>query len=208
MSNSKDIFDLNQRWNERYQQNDYFYGKAPNDFLKSKSGIFLPNKKVLCLAEGEGRNSVFIAKQGCHVTAVDFSPVGLEKLQKLARENSVTIETVCADLKDYDMGQGQWDIIVSIWCHLPSELRKTVHKRVTDALKPQGYFLLESYTPDQIPKNTGGPKELDRLMTAKSLKLDLAGLKMVELREAERIVSEGVGHNGLSAVVQALAQKE
>lgn len=208
MSSSKDFFDLNQRWNERYQQNDYFYGKAPNDFLKAKSDIFLPNKKVLCLAEGEGRNSVFIAKQGGHVTAIDFSPVGLEKLQKLARENSVTIETVCADLKDYDMGQDQWDVIVSIWCHLPSELRKTVHKRVKDALKPQGYFLLESYTPDQIPKNTGGPKELDRLMTAKSLKLELAGLKMVELREIERNVSEGMGHTGLSAVVQALAQKE
>ena len=208
MGNSNDLFDLNQRWNERYQQNDYFYGKAPNDFLKANAHIFSTGQKVLCLAEGEGRNSVFIAKQGCHVTAVDFSPVGLEKLQNLARENSVMIETVCANLKDFDMGQNKWDVIVSIWCHLPSELRKTVHTRVSGALKPNGYFLLESYTPDQIAKNTGGPKEVDRLMTAKILKLELAGLKMLELREIERNISEGVGHNGQSSVVQVLAQKE
>ncbi len=207
MSKAGDLLEQNQRWNERYQQDGYYYGRDANDFLKSKAALFTPGKKVLCLAEGEGRNAVFIAKQGCQVTAVDFSAVGLEKLQKLAAENSVTIETTCANLRHYEMGQNKWDIIVSVWCHLPSELRRLVHARVPDALKSNGHFLLEAYTPNQIGKNTGGPIELDRVMTAAALKVELSGLKIIELQETERQISEGVGHNGMSSVVQMLAQK-
>lgn len=207
MKDSNNVFENNQRWNERYQQDGYYYGRDANDFLKSMAALFTPGKNVLCLAEGEGRNAVFIAKQGCQVTAIDFSPVGLEKLKKLAAENSVTIDTTCANLRHYEMGQNKWDVIVSIWCHLPSELRRIVHARVPEALKPNGYFLLEAYTPDQIGKKTGGPIELDRVMTAGALKVELSGLKVIELKETERQISEGVGHNGMSSVVQMLAQK-
>jgi SAM-dependent methyltransferase len=196
-------------WNERYSGKDYFYGKDPNDFLRENIHQIQAGSRVLCLAEGEGRNAVFIActVHQSKVTAVDGSSTGLEKTRLLASEKNVTIETVCADLNDFDLGMGQWDAIVSIWCHLPSELRKRVHAGVVRALKPNGCFLLEAYTPAQLKHSTGGPKSEDMLMTLEGLRTELNGLRMIVGQEIERTVLEGQGHTGQSAVVQAIARK-
>jgi SAM-dependent methyltransferase len=116
----------------------------------------IPKGKVLSLAEGEGRNAVFLAKQGYAITAVDASLVGLNKGRKLAEENNVVVEFIHADLADYDLGENKWDGIISIFCPLPSSLRKALYKRVIAGLKQNGVFLVEAYTPDQLKHGTGG----------------------------------------------------
>ena len=143
-------------WDKEYDREEYIYGKLPNDFLKSHFDS-LPKGKVLLLAEGEGRNTVFLAKLGYSVTAVDISSVGLKKAEKLAKENNVTIETICADLEVFDLGEDKWDGIVSIYCHLPPTLRQDLYNRIQLALKPSGVFLLEGYRPEQLGYKTGGP---------------------------------------------------
>jgi 2-polyprenyl-3-methyl-5-hydroxy-6-metoxy-1,4-benzoquinol methylase len=194
-------------WDHRYSTEEYAYGTAPNDFLKEKYNV-IPKGNILSLAEGEGRNAVFLAKQGYSVTAVDASEVGLSKAKKLAEASGVTIELVQADLAGFDIGENQWDGIVSIFCPLPSALRKAMHQKVVAGLKPNGVFLLEAYTPNQLKYGTGGGKSADTMTSKESLILELAGLKFIHLIELERNVVEGIYHTGLGAVVQAIASKE
>ena len=194
-------------WDERYSPDEYVYGKAPNQFLEENYNA-IPKGKVLSLAEGEGRNAVFLAKQGYSVTAVDASQVGLSKAKKLAEENGVELELIRGDLVDFDIGENKWDGIVSIFCPLPSALRKELHKKVVAGLKPKGVFLLEAYTPDQLKYGTGGGNSADTMTSKDSLILELNDLKFTHLIELERNVVEGIYHTGLAAVVQAIALKE
>ena len=194
-------------WDERYSGEEYAYGTKPNEFLEENVG-HIPKGRVLSFAEGEGRNAVFLAKRGYSVTAVDASIVGLNKARKLAEENGVVVEFVHADLADYDLGEDEWDGIVSIFCPLPSTLRKQLYKRVEAALKPNGVFLLEAYTPEQLKHGTGGGNSADVMQTKESLTLELPGLKFRHLVELERDVIEGIYHTGVGAVVQAIASKE
>ncbi len=194
-------------WNERYSAEEYAYGTSPNKFLEANFSS-IPKGKVLSLAEGEGRNAVFLAKQGYSVTAVDSSLVGLNKARKLAEENGVVIEFIQADLADYDLGENQWDGIVSIFCPLPSSIRKQLHKKVAAGLKPNGVFLLEAYTPEQLKHGTGGGNSVDVMQSKETLSLELAGLKFQHLIELERDIIEGIYHTGIGAVVQAIASKE
>lgn len=193
-------------WDEKYSVDDYVYGKEPNRFLAERAAE-LPPGEVLSLAEGEGRNAVYLAGLGFRVTAVDLSPVGLAKAQRLAAEKGVEIETKCADLAHYELGEARWDGIVSIFGHLPPEVRRQVYARIPAALKPGGILLLEAYTPDQMGRGTGGPRSVDLLVTADMLRDELAGLEFLRLEELEREVMEGHGHTGLSAVVQLVARK-
>ena len=196
-------------WDERYAPEKYYYGTEPNDFLAIQSKIFLkPVSNILCLAEGEGRNSVYLARLGHKVTAVDFSSVALEKLKKLALQANVEVNTICADLSNFQIVQGHWDAIVSIWCHIPSHARRAIHNQVILGLKTGGIYLLESYTPKQIPLGTGGPKDADLLPTANLLKKELPLLRIEYLAELQREIHEGQGHNGMSEVVQLIAIKE
>ena len=194
-------------WDERFSAEEFAYGKDPNQFLRENYEA-IPKGRVLSLAEGEGRNAVFLAKQGYAVTAVDGSEVGLRKAEILARENGVEIDFVHADLAEYELGENRWDGIVSIFCPLPSALRKQVHKKVLAGLKPGGVFLLEAYTPDQLKYGTGGGSSADTMTSKESLILDLKGLKFIHLIELERNVVEGTYHTGLGSVLQAIASKE
>jgi SAM-dependent methyltransferase len=194
-------------WDERYSAAEYAYGTKPNEFLEAKVSS-IPKGEVLSLAEGEGRNAVFLAKQGYSVTAVDASLVGLNKARKLAEENGVVVEFIHADLAEFDLGENRWDGIVSIFCPLPSSVRKQLYKKVEAGLKRGGVFLLEAYTPDQLKHGTGGGNTVDVMQTTESLSLELTGLKFGHLIELEREVREGSYHTGLGAVVQAIASKE
>ncbi len=176
-------------WDERYGAAHYIYGTTPNQFLE-QNFKFIPKGKVLSLAEGEGRNAVFLAKQGYSVTAVDGSLVGVEKARKLAKDNGVTVEFIHADLAEYDIGENQWDGIVSIFFPAPSALRKVLHQKVAAGLKPGGVYLVEAYTPDQLKHRTGGGTSADTMMTKESLSTELAGLKFSHLVELEREVIE------------------
>jgi len=191
-------------WDERYSAEEYAYGTNPNKFLEANVSS-IPKGKVLSLAEGEGRNAVFLAKQGYSVTAVDASLVGLNKARKLVEDNGVIVEFIHTDLAEYDLGENKWDGIVSIFCPLPSSIRKQLHKKVEAALKRNGVFLLEAYTPTQLKYGTGGGNSVDVMQSKESLSLELAGLKFKHLIELERDVVEGIYHTGIGAVVQAIA---
>lgn len=193
-------------WDERYAQPGYAYGTEPNDFLASVAGR-IPPGPVLCLAEGEGRNAVFLARRGHSVTAVDASRVGLAKAEALAREHGVELATVVADLASYSIEPGAWAGIVSIWCHLPQPLRARVHRAAVAGLRPGGIFVLEAYTPAQLAFGTGGPKTVELLFRLDELREELVGLELEHAVELERIIHEGTFHEGRSAVVQVLGVK-
>ncbi len=197
-------------WDARYAEPALAYGDAPNDFLAGVADRLPPGGRVLCLAEGQGRNAVFLAGLGHAVTAVDQSATGLERARALARARGVEIETVVADLADYDLGAEVWDAVVSIFAHTPAAVRRSLHDRVAPALRTGGALVLEAYTPAQTERDTGGPSgpaAVDITMTAAGLADEVAGLHAEILREVERTVIEGPYHRGEAAVVQMLAWK-
>ena len=193
-------------WDQRYAVDEYVYGKEPNDFLAEVSGGLAPGK-VLCLAEGEGRNAVYLAALGHAVTAVDASAVGLEKARKLAAERGVRIATRVADLADFTIAPQHWDGVVAIFCHLPPDLRRLVHRRIVTGLRPGGRFILEAYTPRQLQFKTGGPPTAELLITLADLQAELTGLDFEIAEEVERDIHEGHCHFGRGAVVQIVARK-
>ena len=194
-------------WNERYSEDGFTYGTNPNDFLATHVNKLKEAGKVLCLAEGEGRNALFLARKGFQVTAVDFSEVGIQKIKENAQKEGLKIEAVVADLKDFDMGEDQWDGIISIFAPLPPPLRKIVHSKIQRALRPKGILILEAYTPKQIKFQTGGPKDEAMLVNLNILQEELSELTPVFETETEREIHEGKYHNGPSAVVQFIAEK-
>jgi SAM-dependent methyltransferase len=193
-------------WNERYGSPGYAYGTEPNDFLASVASR-IPPGRVLSIADGEGRNGVFLATLGHEVTSVDASSVGLAKAQRLAATRGVHITTVVADLADYAIAPDSWEGIVSIFCHLPPALRQRVHRQVVRGLSPGGLFVLEAYSVRQLLHGTGGPASAELLPTLGALRTELAGLELLHAVEIEREIHEGVHHDGLSAVVQVIARK-
>jgi 2-polyprenyl-3-methyl-5-hydroxy-6-metoxy-1,4-benzoquinol methylase len=193
-------------WDQRYNTADYVYGTRPNDFLADVAGR-IPQGRVLCIAEGEGRNAVYLAQLGHEVVAVDASAVGMRKAQKLAQDRGVAIETVVADLADYEIGQNSFDAIVSIFAHVPPAIRGPLHRRIVSGLKPGGMLILEAYTPDQIAYGTGGPPVAELTMTLRALEDELRGLEFTHAAELCRDVVEGSLHTGTGAVVQVVAIK-
>ncbi|MDA8098817.1 MAG: class I SAM-dependent methyltransferase [Nitrospiraceae bacterium] len=193
-------------WDQRYDTEEYVYGIEPNRFLASMADK-IPKGRVLCLAEGEGRNAVFLAKQGCRVLAVDSSPVGLKKAEKLAASQGVSIETQVVDLAHFEIEPGAWDGIVSIFAHVPSAIRKALHRKVVAGLRSGGVLVLEAYTPKQLEYKTGGPPNADMMMTLAGLREELAGLEFLHAKELDRDVIEGRLHTGKGAVVQVVAKK-
>ena len=193
-------------WDDRYNESGYAYGESPNDYLVSVAQKMTGNQ-VLSLAEGEGRNAVYLATEGYDVTAVDSSAVGLKKAQALAKKNQVNINTVITDLADFMPGIEQWDAVVSIFCHLPAPIRGQLHKRVIAALRSGGVLILEAYRPQQLEFATGGPGDANLMMTLEQLEKELSGLTFEIAREIERDVVEGKYHHGRAAVVQILARK-
>lgn len=194
-------------WDAKYGGEEFIYGKQPNEFLMSQVAKLKPNGAILCLAEGEGRNAVYLATVGFKVTAVDCSVVGLKKLQRLADASGVHIDTVVADLTEFDIGTSKWDGIVSIWCHIPPLLRRSVHADCVRGLKSGGVFILEAYTAKQLEFGTGGPASKNLMMNRTDLQHELAGLSELTINELQREVYEGIGHNGISAVVQCVGIK-
>lgn len=194
-------------WDERYGNHEYIFGKEPNDFLKSVAGQIPAAGKVLCLADGEGRNGVYLASLGYEVTSVDQSAVGLEKANALAAERGVSITTVAADLTEYDLGTGCWDAVVSIFFHIPEAPRNQIYERVTQSLKAGGLLLLESYTPDQLKFRTGGPPVAELMMTTDIAHRTFPDLTFEHCEELERDVIEGIGHTGRAAVLQVIARR-
>lgn len=192
-------------WESRYSRDDYVYGTEPNDFLVEAVANRAPGR-VLCLADGEGRNGVHLATLGHTVTSVDLTKAGMDKAAQLANAKGAELTTVVADLTDYDLGEARWDLIVSIFAHMPPDGRRKLHSRIAKALAPDGVFVLEAYTPDQIGRGTGGPPVPELTMTLDGLRSELQGLVITSGQEMIRPVVEGPGHTGDGAVVQVIAK--
>ncbi len=196
-------------WNERYADTEFAYGKKPNDFLVAEHHRIKPGR-VLCLADGEGRNSAYLAAKGFDVTAVDQSIEGLEKTKQLAKELGVEITTIEADLDNFNIEPAYWEAIVSISAHLPPAIRKKVHQQVVSGLKPGGIVILEAYTPKHLEMpGIGGPpaNQKEMSMSLAELEGELAGLNFILAQETERHFDEGQYHQGESAVVQIVAER-
>ncbi len=192
-------------WNERYRADDYAYGVEPNEFLIAQT--FKPKSNILCLAEGEGRNAVYLAKQGHRVTSIDYSLIGLQKTQLLAKNNAVTVDTICADLSTYNFSHEIWDAIICVFGHFPIETRKYVHSQIFNSLKAGGKLVIEAYSKEQLAYKTGGPPDSELLYSINELETDFSDFKTIQIKQIERIVQEGKYHNGLSSVIQLTAEK-
>jgi SAM-dependent methyltransferase len=195
-------------WDKKYSKVDYAYGLNPNDFLKDSVKNIPKQGNVLLLGDGEGRNGVWLAQQGFDVTSLDGSQVGLNKALKLAEDKKTSIKVIHADLNEYQFEYASWDAIISIWCHIPSELRVKIHQESIKSLKQGGVFILEAYTPNQLGKGTGGPPVKDLLVTLDSLNKDFAELTIINGQEVERDIQEGQGHSGMSSSVQFIGLKK
>ena len=188
-------------WDERYETEEYVYGVEPNDFLRAEAHR-IPPGPVLCLADGEGRNGVYLAGLGHQVTTVDLSIEGLRKAERLAKERGLTIETIHADLATFDLSTDRWSGIVEVMMHLPPELRRRIHAQVPRALRVGGCLVYECYRPEQLPLGTGGPKDVAMMPPLADLRAELGGLDLVVATAADREIHEGKGHGGMSATVQ------
>ncbi len=193
-------------WEERYDVDHFVFGIEPNDFLRDNVSM-IPIDDVLCLAEGEGRNAVFLAGTGRRVSSVDLTETGVTKTLRLAAQRGVEVDARVGDLSTYDLGVERWNGVVSIFAHMPPMIRSDLHHRVVEALRPGGIFLLEAYTPDQIGRGTGGPQSVEMTMTLIALEVELAPLEFLHAVETERVVAEGPGHSGIASVVQIIARK-
>ena len=192
-------------WNERYSGNEFVYGTEPNFFLVEYANLL--QGPVLSLAEGEGRNAVYLASLGLTVVGVDASVVGLAKARKLAESRGMSIQTEVADLAIYEPTANFYGSVVSIFAHLPSEVRRRLYPLVEKSLKSGGIILLESYSKSQLARNTGGPKDLDMLVTTADVENGFPFCEVLLCREIEREVVEGSFHTGSANVIQFIGKK-
>ena len=193
-----------QTWDDRYSEEGYAFGTEPNDFLVDSASV-LTKGDTLVLGDGEGRNGVYLATLGHRVVTIDLSSVGVAKANHLAAQRGTSIDARVADLADFDMGTERWDNIVSIFCHVPTELRRRVHAGIKRALRPGGRFLLESYNAANIGRGVGGPQSTDLTVELAELESDFAGWNLEVHRAVDRQISEGKYHEGRSSTVQLLA---
>ncbi|MBT9522931.1 MAG: class I SAM-dependent methyltransferase [Dechloromonas sp.] len=203
-------FDHEAFWSARYRDagEEYLFGTAPNKFLASQAGNFGDGMRVLSVADGEGRNAVWLAEQGCQVTATEISPVALEKAAKLARGRSVTVDFVEADILNWDWPQEEFDAVVGIFIQFatPAERPRQL-AGMKQAVKSGGLLFLQGYTPKQLEYKTGGPSAVENLYTAEMLREIFADWEIVLLHEHEDTIEEGSAHIGRSALIDLVARK-
>ena len=198
------------RWNGRFAGGEYHFGTVPNAFLAAQAARLKPGMQALSIADGEGRNGVWLATQGLRVSAFDFSPVGAAKARELAEQRGVSAnyDSCVAELADWDWDARQYDIIAGIFIQFASPAeRARMFAGICRALKPGGLLLLQGYRPEQIAYGTGGPRVAAQLYTAPLLRQAFAALEIVELREHDSEIDEGDGHAGMSALIDLVARR-
>lgn len=203
-------FDHEAFWSARYRDagDDYLFGTAPNKFLAAQAAYFGEGMSVLSVADGEGRNSVWLAEQGCSVTATEISPVALEKAAKLARGRHVVVDFVQADIFDWTWPNEAFDAVVGIFIQFagPAERPRQL-AGMKQAVKPGGLLFLQGYTPKQLEYRTGGPSAVENLYTEVLLRETFADWEIVLLHEHEDLMEEGSAHAGRSALIDLVARK-
>lgn len=196
------------RWDERYAQAGYLFGERPNAFLARQASRLRPGLRALAVADGEGRNGVWLAEQGLDVLSVDASPVAQEKARRLSERRGVHVELERADLATWRWPSASFDVVAAIFIQFADpELRTRIFAAMTEALKPGGLLLLEGYRPEQIAYGTGGPRVVENLYTEDLLRKAFADLEILELAAYDAEIQEGSGHAGMSALIDLLARK-
>ena len=196
------------RWNQRFSAPGYLFGTAPNRFLETQRTRLKAGQRALAVADGEGRNGVWLAQQGLRVTSVDFSPVALEKARELAKRAGVEIETIEADLANWTWPSAAYDVVVAIFIQFaPPPMRKAMFAGMQAALRPGGLLVLEGYRPQQVDYGTGGPPHRENMYTKGLLESAFAGMEILHLAEYDAVIEEGEGHKGLSALIDLVARK-
>lgn len=195
-------------WDERYATDDYIFGTAPNRFLESQAAYIRPGMQALSIADGEGRNGVWLAGQGARVHAVDFSAAALDKARKLARARGVTLEFEQADVLDWNWPDAAYDLVAAIFIQFaPPPERDRIVAGIRRCLKPGGLLILQGYTPKQVEFGTGGPPHAANMYTAELLRDWFGDWDILHMAEHESVISEGSHHHGLSALIDLVARK-
>lgn len=195
-------------WDDRYSTSEGFlFGTSPAQFLQTSADMIAPGSKVLCIADGEGRNSVYLAEQGHRVTAFDASAVGVEKAQGLAVTKGVDVDFHTSGVEDWDWTV-RYDAVVAVFIQFAGpDLRDRMFAWMQQALGPGGVLLLHGYTPKQLEYGTGGPGVLENLYTEDLLRRSFGGLELLRLKSYEANLKEGQGHSGPSALIDLVARK-
>lgn len=195
-------------WESRYSVPDFIFGKDPNYFLQSCGGLLPASGKALAIADGEGRNGVWLAEQGLSVVCLDLSESAQLKATSLAKERGVNIALVRADIHSWSYPPDAFDVVIDIFTQFSSPIERLKKWRgVRDTLKPGGLFILQGYTPRQLEFNTGGPKKVENLYTRQVLEDAFRDFKDVRIVEEDREMREGAAHSGMSAVIGLTARK-
>ncbi|MFA6119959.1 MAG: class I SAM-dependent methyltransferase [Sideroxydans sp.] len=195
-------------WDERYAGDEYFYGTEPNAFLVSQQARLKPSMKCLAVADGEGRNGVWLAQPGLEGLSVDASPVAQAKAQRLAQQRGVQMRFDQVDLMTWDGGGETFDVVVAIFIQFVGPaLRPQQFANLKRFIKPGGLLLLQGYTPRQLDYKTGGPSQVENLYTEIMLRESFSDMDILHLSEHDDIIREGSGHSGMSALVDVVARK-
>lgn len=195
-------------WNTRYDTSDYLFGTAPNAFLAAQAHRFTPGMSALAVADGEGRNGVWMAEQGLDVLSVDASAIALSKARRLAQARAVPLQTELADLAQWDFGRERFDVIAVIFIQFADPaLRTHLFSAMRASLKPGGILILQGYRPEQLAYGTGGPKQVENLYTPELLRDAFSGMEMLRLHAHDSTIEEGRGHRGVSALIDLVVRK-
>ena len=196
------------RWEARFAAADYIFGTAPNAFLKSQAHLLKPGQKALALADGEGRNGVWLAEQGLDVLALDFSPNALKKARALAAARGVELRVELADLERWAWPSAAFDVVVAIFIQFAEPpFRQKIFAGINRALKPGGLLLMQGYRPEQLDYGTGGPPHAENMYTRALLEEAFGDFASVEIKEHDSMVAEGSAHAGMSALIDFVGRK-
>jgi SAM-dependent methyltransferase len=197
-----------ERWEGRFSASEYIFGTEPNRFLAS-CRLMLPRRgRALAIADGEGRNGVWLAEQGLDVLSIDFSPAAQAKARALAQTRGVKLAIEQVDLASYDWPEAAFDVMVDIFTQFfgPDE-RAAKFAGIRRSLKPGGLLLLQGYRPEQIAYGTGGPKQPENMYTRALLEREFASFKRIRIEESDVEIYEGSAHAGMSAVIDLIGWK-
>lgn len=195
-------------WNERFAKVGFLFGEAPNAFLARQAARLTPGQRALAVADGEGRNGVWLAQQGLDVVSVDGSAVAQDKARRLAGQRGVRIQLELADIAGWAFGEAEYDVVAAIFIQFADPpLRTALFAGMQRTLKPGGLLLLEGYRPEQVGNGTGGPPTPETLYTEPMLREAFAGLEIVDLASYDAVIEEGSGHSGMSALIDLVARR-
>ena len=200
--------DAAQTWNKRFSTEDFIFGTEPNEWLREQAHVWQPGQRVLCVADGEGRNSVWLAAQGLRVDAFDIAEVGVAKARRLAAARGVQVNYTVTDCDSFNYESGAYDGVAAIFVQFADPaMRERLFASILRCLKPGGVLLLQGYTPKQLDYKTGGPPQASHLYTEAMLREALADFEVLALREYEAELKEGDRHTGISALIGVVARK-